>query len=266
MKRREMLTSAAAIAAAPLAACAQGSAGKASGGRQILELRKYSLVPGEKKQKFVDFIGKTAIPALNRIGVSPVGAFTVQDGQDLPDDSLYLLLPYPSLEAWSTAKYRLAADKQFMADGGEVLNAPMSDPAYLRVESTLMHAFKDLPTVVIPPQKKEGKSRIFQLRDYESHNVKAAIKKIHMFNEGGEIQIFRDTGFNPVFYGEVMAGANMPNLVYMLCHSDMAEHDASWKAFRESDGWNTLKADPQYKDTVSHITNILLQPTEFSQL
>ncbi len=266
MKRREMLVSAAAVAAAPLAAYAQGSASKAGGGRQFLELRKYSLLPGAKKQKFIDFIDKAAIPALNRIGVSPVGAFTVQDGKDEPDHSLYLLLPYPSLEAWSTAKYRLAADKQFMADGGEVLNAPMSDPAYLRVETTLMHAFKEIPTVEISPRKKAGKSRIFQLRIYQSHNVIAAIKKIEMFNEGGEIQIFRDTGFNPVFYGEVMAGAQMPNLVYMLCHDDMATHDTSWKAFRESDGWNTLKADPQYKDTVSNITNILLRPTEFSQL
>ncbi len=266
MKRREMLVSTAAVAAVPLAACAQSSGSKASGGRQYLELRKYNLLPGAKRQKFMDFLARAAIPALNRIGVSPVGAFTVQYGQNIPSPALYLLLPHASLEAWSTAKYRLATDKQFMADGGEVLNAPMSDPAYLRVETTLMHAFKGMPTVEIPPQKKDGKSRIFELRIYESHSVIAAIKKIQMFNEGGEIQIFRDSGLNPVFYGETMAGSQMPNLVYMLCHDDMAARDAGWKRFAQSDGWNTLKADPQYKDTVSNITDIILRPTEFSQL
>ncbi|MBW7998172.1 MAG: NIPSNAP family containing protein [Candidatus Glassbacteria bacterium] len=266
MKRREMLISAAAVAAAPLAACAQGSGSKGGDARQYLELRKYLLMPGRKKEQFVQFMANAAVPALNRIGVSPVGAFTVQYGQNTPAAALYVLVPYPSLEAWSTAKYRLAADEQFMADGAEVLNAPLSDPAYIRVETTLMQAFKGMPTVEIPPQKKAGKGRIFELRIYESHSVTAAIKKIEMFNAGGEIQLFRDTGLNPVFFGETMAGQQMPNLVYMLCHDDMAARDASWKVFVESDGWNELKAKEEYKDTVSNISDIILRPTGFSQL
>ncbi len=266
MKRREMLASAAAVAAAPLAARAQGSESKADDHRQYLELRKYSLLPGARREQFMNFIAGTAIPALNRIGVPTVGAFTVQFGQNTPSSSLYLLLNYTSLEAWSSARYRLAADEQFMAEGGPVLGAPLSDPAYLRVETTLMHAFKGMPRVEVPRQKKDGKNRIFELRIYESHSVIAAIKKIEMFNEGGELQLFRDTGLNPVFFGETLAGAQMPNLAYMLCHDDMAAREVSWKRFVESDGWKQLKAREEYRDTVSNITDIILRPTSFSQL
>ncbi len=266
MNRREMLASAAAVAAAPLAARAQGGQSKPGSGRQYLELRKYSLLPGSRRQRFMDFIAGAAIPALNRVGVPTVGAFTVQFGQNTPAPLLYLLLNYPSLEAWSTARYALAADEQFMAEGGPVLGAPLSDPAYLRVETTLMHAFRGMPRVEVPRQKKDGKNRIFELRIYESHSVIAAIRKIEMFNGGGELQLFRDTGLNPVFFGETLAGAQMPNLAYMLCHDDMAARDANWKKFVESDGWKALKAREEYKDTVSNITDIILRPTSFSQL
>ena len=266
MKRRTMLATAAAAAAAPLAAYAQGKSEGNMDGRQYLELRKYLLMPGEKKEKFMQFMEKAAVPALNRLGVAPVGAFTVLYGQNTPASALYVLVTYPSLEAWATTKYRLAADQQFMADGADVLDAPLSDPAYIRVETTLLHAFKGMPTVEVPPQKTAGKNRIFELRIYESPTVKAAIKKIHMFNEGGEIQIFRDSGLNPVFFGETLAGPQMPNLHYMLCHDDMAARDANWKVFAGSDGWNKLKVMEEYKDTVSNITDIILRPTSFSQL
>lgn len=266
MKRREMLAAAAAAAAAPLAACAQGKMEGNMDGRQYLELRKYSLMPGVKKEKFMQFMEQAAVPALNRLGVEPVGAFTILYGQNSPTSSLFVLVTYPTMDAWATAKYRLAADQQFMADGAGVLDAPMSDPAYVRVETTLLHAFKGMPTVEVPPQKKAGKDRIFELRIYESHSVKAAIKKIEMFNEGGEIQIFKDVGLNPVFYAETLAGPQMPNLHYMLCHDDMASRDAGWKRFGESDAWQKLRAMDEYKDTVCNITDIILRPTPFSQI
>ncbi len=36
-----------------------------------------------------------------------------------------------------------------------------------------------------------------------------------MFNEGGEIELFKELNFNAAFYGEVITGSRMPNFYYL---------------------------------------------------
>ena len=50
-----------------------------------------------------------------------------------------------------------------------------------------------------------------------------------MFDEG-EIAIFRKVGMIPVFFGEALAGGNLPQLTYLLAYDDMAARDKSWAA------------------------------------
>ena len=87
-----------------------------------------------------------------------------------------------------------------------------------------------------------------------------------MFNDAGEIQIFRDTGLRPVFFGETLFGRLMPNLTYMLAFKDMAERDKNWDVFRNSEQWAAIKGLEEYRDTVSNITDIILQPANCSQI
>ena len=86
-----------------------------------------------------------------------------------------------------------------------------------------------------------------------------------MFN-AGEVPIFRRAGLTPVFFGETVVGANMPSLIYMVTFSDMSARDAAWSAFSKDPEWKTLSADPQYRDNVSAISDIILQPTAYSQI
>ena len=46
---------------------------------------------------------------------------------------------------------------------------------------------------------------------------KSAKKKIEMFNEVGEIAIFKKTGLQPVFFGETIIGPKLPNHFYFQC-------------------------------------------------
>ena len=126
-----------------------------------------------------------------------------------------------------------------------------------------MVAFEDMPGLEIPVSN-EG--RIFELRIYESHSDIAGRKKIDMFNEGGEIAIFRKTGLSPVFFGETLFGPSMPNLTYMLGFTSMAERDAAWQRFIDDPEWHALRDQLIYKDTVSNITDFILRPTSFSQI
>jgi hypothetical protein len=112
-----------------------------------------------------------------------------------------------------------------------------------------------------------GKSRVFELRTYESHSRKAHRKKVEMFNRG-EIGIFRQAGFAPVFFGQTLIGSRLPNLTYMLASENMTTHDKHWGAFRDDPEWKKLSSMPEYKDSeiVCNISNVFLRPTGYSQI
>lgn len=258
MERREFLAGAAVTAAAMSAQGAHAEENTVE--RAWFEHRIYHLLPGGRNGAIHAFLENAAIPAWNRAGIGPVGVFTGMYGGAWTD--IEVLLPHPSLASVAAARAALAADQAYQEAGAAFLDAPAAAPAFDRYESSLLVAFSGMPQLQAP----EKKDRIFELRTYESHSEKIAKKKIEMFNEGGEIAIFHETGLTPVFFGETIAGARMPNLTYMLVFDDMADHDASWANFGGNAKWKALSSDPQYKDTVSNIHNRILRPLAYSQI
>ncbi len=216
-------------------------------------------------KRFDDFYREAALPAMNRAGLGPVGVFSVMTGPDSP--TMYVLLPHASAESFATANERVRADAEYQTAGAEFLNAPATDPSYVRVESSLLVAFQGVPKIEIPPATAAKKPRLFELRTYESHSKKANSKKIEMFNKS-EIAIFRRLGLAPVFFGEALVGSRLPSLSYMLVFDNMAEHDKAWGAFGADPEWKKLSTTPGYTDgeIVSNITNVFLRPAAFSQI
>jgi hypothetical protein len=52
----------------------------------------------------------------------------------------------------------------------------------------------------------------------------------------------------------------------MLTFPNISARDAAWSSFSKDPEWKTLSADPQYRDNVSAISDIILQPTAYSQI
>jgi hypothetical protein len=266
MKRREFIMTAG-LAALAGTAGRGARAAEAGGAQQLLQLRTLSFANEAKLQIFADFLAQSMVPGLNRAGVTPVGAFRVlkADNPKLEADELIIrvLLQFPDAASMLTIAKRLAADATFAAAQQAVLGTPMKDPVYQRIETQLMLAFTQCPKIETPTNAAD---RVFQLRIYESHNCERAARKVQMFNEGGEIALFRRLGMHPVFFGSSVAGTKLPNLHYMLGFESPAALDAGWKKFRADPEWAKLSKDPQYKDTVSNITNLILRPLPGSQV
>jgi len=260
MKRRQFLAAGCLAGMAPLGRTAAAGSSADPAGRQYYELRLVHLESQAKQEAYVKFLGEAAIPALNRIGIRPVGVFCMSEEQS-PD--LYVLVPHSSLDSVATWVPRLAKDEVFLEAGADVLDAPKDDPAFLRMESSLLLAFYEMPRLAIPSNKE---SRVFRLRIYESHSIGMGQRKIQMFNQGGEIAIFLRTGLTPVFFGEALVGSKLPNLTYMLGFDDREAADKAWETFLADPDWQKLRSDPFYKDTVSNITNIWLRPAACSQI
>ena len=264
MNRRDFIAASAAAGLGPLAGAGPLSA-QQQAQQEFFEIRRYHAIPGPKQRALGSFLGDVAIPAMNRAGVGPVGAFTVTYGESRP--TIILLLTHKSLESVATLREKLLADEEYRQAGADLLDAGLADPAYVRVESSLLRAFADMPSLEVPAGAAARSPRIFELRRYESHSDPAAIRKIEMFNDrGGEIGIFRRTGLTPVFFGETLIGPHMPNLTYMLTFPDMATRDAAWGTFQADPEWRRLAGDPYFADTVSSITDEILRPTPYSQI
>ncbi|MBN2411090.1 NIPSNAP family protein [candidate division KSB1 bacterium] len=263
MKRRNFLAASVALSAAPLSALT-AQIQKSDNQQQFIELVKYRLHIGDRKNRVADFYENVAIPAMNRNGIERVGVFNVLYGPNEP--SLYVLIPHKSVDSVLTLQAGLSGDAEYVKAGVDFLNAPLSNSSYVRMESSLLLAFFHMPEVEAPVSLLENKSRIYEMRTYESHSRKMGKKKIEMFNEGGEIDIFRKTGLQPVFFAETIIGPLMPNLTYMLAFDSMESRNKQWDVFRQDPDWLKLSKDPQYKDTVSNITDIILRPLSCSQI
>ncbi len=230
--------------------------------QEFYELRVYTL-KNELQQKLVeDYFSKASIPALNRLGSKNIGVFTELKPTGIT--KLYVIIPFKSLDTFLSTQEKLSADAAYNEAGAAYLNAPATDPAYERIESSLLRAFTHMPNVAVP----EKKSRIFELRRYESASENAGKKKIDMFNSLGEIDIFKRVGLTPVFFGETIIGALRPNLTYMLTYDDMDERGKNWKAFGSDPEWKRISSMPDYADAkiVSHITSTFLVPASCSQI
>lgn len=266
MKRREFIMT---VGLAAMAGATMGTtrAAEVGGAQQLLQLRTLSFANEVKLKIFAAFLAESLIPAFSRAGVTPVGAFRLlkADNPKATADELIIrvLLQFPDAGSMLTLSRRLAADATFAAAQQAVLGTPMKDPVYQRIETQLMLAFAQCPKVETPTAAAD---RVFQLRIYESHNCERAARKVEMFNEGGEIALFRRLGMHPVFFGSSIAGTRLPNLHYMLGFENTAAMEAGWMKFRDDPTWLKLKDNPQYKDTVSNITNLILRPLPGSQV
>jgi hypothetical protein len=228
---------------------------------QYYEVRIYTTQSPEQQQRVNDYWQIAAIPAYNRMGIRPVGVFT--ELQDSATNKIYVLIPCDSLEDFAAIPGKLAVDADYQKAAAEFLNAPKTNPAYARFESSLLVAFDGMKRMVVPPADK--KPNVFELRTYLSSSEGKGLNKIKMF-ESGEIPLMKEVGLAPTFYGRTIAGLNMPCLVYMTCGENLDAHKQHWQGFSASPVWKKLTGDPQYKDNVSRVISIMLKRTAASEI
>jgi hypothetical protein len=229
---------------------------------KILELVRLRLrnTQDNMAQRTNEFFSKAYFPALQRSGAGPLGAFNSLIAPDTP--FLLLLLQFEDMAAWESSRQKLAADKELAKARETYASGPLG---YTRYETTLLRGFPTFPAIEVPQPMAGGKTRIYELRTYESNNTVTLARKVRMFDQA-EIGIFRKVGMVPVFFGETLIGQNMPNLTYMVGFDDLAAREKIWSAFGSSPDWQKLRSQPGLADAeiVSNISNTIVRPTGFS--
>ena len=264
MVRREFL---AGLPVLPvMAADWQSSGGGAQTPPQLYEWRQITLRTGTQPRRLADYLQNARLPALNRLGHTPVGVFESVFGVATP--TVFVLTPFASAEAFAAHEALLEKDEAFAKAAATFGDSAPTDPLYVRQEVSILRAFPQMPRIEVPAATAARGARLFELRTYESHNERAHRAKVKMFAEMGEIDIFRRVGLTPVFFARTLAGPKMPNLVYMLVHENMAAREKSWDAFRTDAEWRKLSQTAGFTDPeiVSNITTVFLRPAAYSQI
>jgi len=238
--------------------------GKGPSTQQYYEIKIFRIADKTQEGKVDAYLKDAYLPALHRAGIPVVGVFKPVEADTAFGKLIYVLIPFKTVDQFMQLPDQLTKDKAFADAGKSFIDAPYNEPAYKRYESIFLKAFMNFPQFNAPKYTNSPAERIYELRSYESATDAKAVKKIEMFNQGGEIDIFEKLNFNPVFWGEVLIGSHMPNLMYMTTFSDMKSHDEHWKAFGATDEWKKLSGMEEFKNTVSKANPFLLHPTSYS--
>ena len=232
--------------------------------REYYQLTVYYFTDAAQEKIIDQYLEKAYLPALHKKGIPFVGVFKPIANDTANAKIIYVLISLNGLEQAKGLPAQLLKDKEYIAAGKEYLDAIYNNPPYLRMENILMQAFALAPMMQLPRLTSSKTERIYELRSYESPTEKLNINKVKMFNEGGEIALFKRLNFNAIFYAEVIAGSHMPNLMYMTSFENKNDRDAHWKAFGESPEWKNLTSMPEYQHNVSKAEVILTKATLYS--
>ncbi|MBI5693565.1 MAG: NIPSNAP family protein [Verrucomicrobia bacterium] len=276
-RRQFITTSLAATATLATGARAAGTAG--AGSREYYELRSYGLKPDVRlkapaaRAPVEAYLEKALLPALAKRGVKNVGVFTElkvdkkqRTSEPLADSPLWVLIPYASLETFAGISAELNQDPAVQKAGAAYLQVPKASPAFERIDVWLYRAFQSMPKMEIPAfAKSRTPGRVYEMRDYESHSEERALNKMAMF-DAGETQLMRDLGMSPMFFGQAIAGPNLPHLRYITGAKDLNTHLDNWGKFGPDPRWKAMSGDPKWSGNTSKNTARFCVPTAYSEL
>lgn len=234
--------------------------------RDYYEIKMYRLSNNEQVKQVDQFLQNAYLPALHRAGIGKTGVFHPITNDTAAEKRIYVFIPLRSLDQLNTLEEMLVKDAVLTQAGETYWNAAYNGALYTRIESIVLKAFPMMPKFQVPSLTGNKTERIYELRSYESATERLYRKKVQMFNEGGEVALFKRLEFNAVFYAEVLAGSHMPNLMYMTSFNNKAERDEHWKKFSADPEWKKLSVLPEYQNTVSKNDTVLLNPAEYSEL
>lgn len=227
------------------------------------QLKIYHYKSKAQEDRLDAYLQNAYLPAMHKAGVKNVGVFKVLKPDSL-DKKIYVYIAYKTFDALENTDQKLLKDQDYLSAGKDYLDAPYKDPTYTRIETIVLRAFPGAPEPNVPNLTAKKADRIYELRSYEGATEKYNASKVKMFNVGDEISVFKKYNFNAMFYGEVIAGSHMPNLMYMTTFNGLQDNKDKWKLFFDDEHFKALGKMPEYQNNVSKSESLFLYPTDYS--
>jgi len=232
--------------------------------RDYYLIQVYHCTTSKQIENIDAFLKKTFLPYLHQNGIEKVGVFAPLDNDTATDKRLYVWVPFKNIQKLEELDQKIEAlDPMGTAAIIHLENADGSLP-YTRIEKIISKAFKFQPQYARKSTLTKSSDRVYEYRSYESPTEAMHLKKVHMFNEGGEVTLFASLNFNAIFYSKVIAGSSMPNLIYMTSFNSMEDRNAHWKLFGDAPLWKKISAAPEYLNTVNRNETVLMSARDYA--
>ena len=237
---------------------------KAQKPREFYQVTVYHFNSPEQENSIDIYLKEAYMPALRKKGIKNIGVFKPLANDTAVNKRIYIVIALKTLHQIIDIPEQISKDKQYLQTGKEYMDAVYNNPPYTRMENIIIKAFQLAPVMNLPKLSGPKPERIYELRSYEGPTEKLYKNKVRMFNQGGEISLFSRLKFNAIFYGEVIAGSRMPNLMYMTSFENKDDRDAHWKTFSADPEWKKISALPEYQNNVSRNETILMHAADYS--
>lgn len=219
----------------------------------------------QKQIEHVDaYLKQNYLPFLHANGIPKVGVFAPIMNDTAADKRIFVWVPLKSLDVLDKLDQKIEAINPLGDDQLIHLENEDGSLPYTRIEKILTKSFKFHPSFEKKSDLVKSPARVYEYRSYESATENLHLKKVHMFNEGDEIGLFKKLNFNAIFYSKAIVGARTPNLIYMTSFNNMEDRNAHWKAFGESPEWKKMSAMDIYLKTVSLNDTILMTARDYA--
>lgn len=231
---------------------------------EVYQLETYYFSTPQQEAVIDNYLKAAYLPALHQYGLKKIGVFKPIANDTANNKIVFVLIPFANWKQASDIPQKLQDNEAYKTEASAFLGAPFDAPAYKRKEITLIRAFSMAPKMELPDLTAPLTGRVYELRSYESASDNLYKNKVQMFNEGGEVALFKRLGFNAIFYGDVLAGCKMPNLMYMTSFNSLEDRNKLWEIFKADPEWKSLSGNPAYQHNVSKADIILTRPAAYS--
>jgi len=229
----------------------------AQSGGYYYQIKIYHFKTPAQESTIDNYLKTAYLPQLHQKGFKNVGVFKPVE-TDTADRRIYVFIPFKNWKGIET--FNAQAQE---INNPDYTNAAYNKPPYSRLETIILTAFITRPQPAAPKLTGDRAKRIYELRSYESPTEALHYNKVRMFNSG-ETDLFDRLGFNPVFYGSVIAGSHMPNLMYLTTFNDKADREKHWDAFGKDAQWKDLSSRKEFQNNVSKADITFLYPEDYS--
>jgi hypothetical protein len=226
--------------------------------REYYLIQIYHCTSNQQIKGVDTYLQNTYLPYLHKSGIKKVGVFAPIVNDTAADKKLYVWIPMQTIDVLDKLDQGIEKLDPFAKN--EIVDLENADSSlpYIRIERIVTKSFKYQTQYEKNSSLTKSPDRIYEYRSYESPTENAHLRKVHMFNEGGEITLFKRLNFNAIFYSKAIVGDRLPNLIYITSFNNMADRDEHWKAFSASPEWQSISNMPKYAKSVNRNETVLM--------
>lgn len=234
--------------------------------REYYITQVYHCTSNSQLDKIDVYLKNIYLPHLHQQGINNVGVFEPITNDTAKDKTIMVWIPLNNLDQLDRLDQQKEAIDPLKENSLLSLVASNGALPYNRLETSISKSFKHQPQFQKSITFQKSPENIYEFRSYESVDESMFLKKVHMFNEGNEIELFKSLSFNALFYSKVIAGDRMPNLLYITRFSNLADREAHWKTFKDDPKWKQMSNLAIYLNTVSKADIVLMRAKPYSDL